>query len=75
MNDGDSVVELSDVNSSEHIWSIRKDVLGSYTLSVTVGSVTVSKGITVVESGIAIYPATEGMDLYLTSNGHVAGSP
>ena len=75
LNDGDSVVELSDVNSSEHIWSIRKDVLGSYTLSVAVGSVTVSKGITVVESGIAIYPATEGLDLYLTSKGHVAGSP
>ena len=75
LNDGDSVVELSDVNSSEHIWSIRKDVLGSYTLSVTVGSVTVSKGITVVESGIAIHPATEGLDLYLTSKGHVVGSP
>ena len=75
LNDGDSVVELSDVNSSEHIWSIRKDVLGSYTLSITVGSVTVSKDITVVESGIAIHPATEGLDLYLTSKGHVVGSP
>ena len=74
LNDGDNITELKNVSTAQNIWAIRKDTQGTYTLSITAAGLTVSKTITVGDSGIEIDPIQEGLDLYLTSKGHVAGS-
>ena len=74
LNDGDNITELKNVSTAQNIWAIRKDTQGTYTLSITAAGLTVSKTITVGDSGIDVDPIQEGLDLYLTSKGHVAGS-
>lgn len=74
LNDGNTITELKDVSTAQNIWAIRKDTQGTYTLSITAAGLTVSKTVTVGDSGIDVDPIQEGLDLYLTSKGHVAGS-
>ena len=74
LNDGNTITELKNVSTAQNIWAIRKDTQGTYTLSITAAGLTVSKTVTVGDSGIDVDPIQEGLDLYLTSKGHVAGS-
>lgn len=73
--DGKQTTTVENVDNTEHQWPIVKTELGMYTISITVGSNTVSKEIEVIDSGITVNPATTGLELYLTSRGHVIGSP
>lgn len=73
--DDENEITIENVPNIEQQWPIVKTELGTYTLSITVGEKTVTKEIEVVSSGILLNPATAGLELYLTSRGHVIGSP
>mgnify|MGYP002520748945 CR=1 FL=1 len=74
LNDGSTSITLQNIGITEQVWSITKNELGTYTLSVSANGKTVSKQVEVVSSGIVLNPATTGLELYLTSKSHVVGS-
>ena len=73
--DGDNEITIANVDTTEHTWSIVKNDLGSYLIYVSSGDTREEKYVEVVESGITLNPATTGLELYLSSKGHVVGSP
>ena len=66
--------ETIKVNHGEQEWPVNKDEVGEYRLTLSCEGVSREIVLNVGSAGLDIHPATENLELYLSSKNHVKGA-